>query len=53
LAQVSTRAARIVELRFFTGLTEDEIAEVEKISTRTVKRDWDFARAFLYEQLSG
>jgi RNA polymerase sigma-70 factor (ECF subfamily) len=53
LAQVSSRAARIVELRFFTGLTEDEIAEVEKISTRTVKRDWDFARAFLYEQLSG
>ena len=52
LAQVNTRAARVVELRFFTGLTEDEIAEVEKVSTRTIKRDWDFARAFLYEQLS-
>jgi RNA polymerase sigma factor (TIGR02999 family) len=52
LAHVNTRAARVVELRFFTGLTEDEIAEVEKVSTRTIRRDWDFARAFLYEQLS-
>ena len=52
LAMVNARAARIVELRYFTGLTEDEVAEVEKISSRTVKRDWDFARAFLYERLS-
>jgi len=53
LTIVDPRAARVVELRYFTGLTEDEIAEIEKVSTRTVKRDWDFARAFLYEQLAG
>lgn len=53
LVAVHSRAARVVELRYFTGLTEEEIAEVLKISARTVKRDWDFARAFLYEQLGG
>jgi RNA polymerase sigma factor (TIGR02999 family) len=52
LDEVNARAARVVELRYFTGLTEDEIAEVEGVSSRTVKRDWEFARAFLYQQLS-
>ena len=46
------RASRIVELRFFGGLTEKEAAEVLEISTATLKRDWDFARAWLYRQIS-
>jgi RNA polymerase sigma-70 factor, ECF subfamily len=52
LAAARPRAARVVELRYFTGLSEDEIAEVEHVSSRTVKRDWEFARGFLYDQLS-
>src|SRR5215471_19040064 len=51
LAAVRSRAARVVEFRYFTGLTEDEIAEVESVSARTIKRDWEFARAFLYDRL--
>jgi RNA polymerase sigma-70 factor (ECF subfamily) len=47
------RASRAVELRFFGGLTEKETAEVLEISTATLKRDWDFARAWLYGQISG
>lgn len=46
------RASRIVELRFFGGLTEKEAADVLEISTATLKRDWDFARAWLYRQIS-
>ena len=41
------RKARVVELRYFAGLTVEEIAEVLKISTVTVMRDWSFARAWL------
>jgi len=52
LAAINARAARGVELRYFTGLKEKEIAEVEGVTTKTIGRDWDFARAFLYEQLS-
>src|SRR3954451_8041305 len=48
LAQVDPRQSRIVELRFFGGLTEDEIAEVLGISAITVARDWRIARAELY-----
>jgi RNA polymerase sigma factor (sigma-70 family) len=51
LAQLDPRQGRIVELRFFGGLTEDEIAEVLDVSAITVKRDWRIARAFLYGQL--
>jgi RNA polymerase sigma factor (TIGR02999 family) len=47
------RASRAVELRFFGGLTEKETADVLEISTATLKRDWDFARAWLYRQISG
>ena len=43
---------RIVELRFFAGLTHDEIAEVMNVSTRTVERHWQYARAWLYRELS-
>ena len=52
LAAIDSRQARIVELRYFGGLTEEETAEVLKISTRTVKRDWTVARAWLYEELT-
>ena len=45
------RQSKIVELRFFVGLSEDEIAEVLQISVRTVKRDWKVARAWLYGEL--
>jgi RNA polymerase sigma factor (TIGR02999 family) len=51
LAKLDARAAQVVELRFFGGLTELEAAEVLGISTATVKRDWDFARAWLLGQL--
>jgi RNA polymerase sigma factor (TIGR02999 family) len=50
---VDARAARAVELRFFTGLTEPEAAEALGISVSTLKRDWEYARAWLFEQLRG
>ena len=55
LAQLETldaRQARIVELRFFGGLELEEIAKELEVSARTVKRDWQKARAFLYHALS-
>lgn len=48
LAQLNLRQSQIVELRYFGGLTEDEIAETLKISRRTVRRDWSAARAWLF-----
>ncbi len=51
LAKLSERQARIVELRFFGGLTMVEIAEVVEVSARTVENDWRFARAWLKDQL--
>jgi RNA polymerase sigma factor (TIGR02999 family) len=53
LAELDPRKSRIVELRFFGGLTEDEIAELLKVSPITVKRDWRIARAALHNQLAG
>jgi RNA polymerase sigma factor (TIGR02999 family) len=52
LAELDERQARIVELRFFAGLTEVEIAELLGVSERTVKREWEFARAWLHGQLT-
>jgi RNA polymerase sigma factor (TIGR02999 family) len=49
---VAPRQAKIVELRYFGGLTEAEIAEVLKISPRTVRRDWEFAKSWLMRELS-
>jgi DNA-directed RNA polymerase specialized sigma24 family protein len=43
----------VVELRFFGGLSLEETAEALKVSTKTVQRDWDLARAWLYRELSG
>ncbi len=51
LEELDQRSARVVELRFFAGLTEKEAAEVLGISVATLKRDWDFARAWLISQL--
>jgi RNA polymerase sigma factor (TIGR02999 family) len=51
LATFDERQSRIVELRFFGGLSLEETAEVLKISTATVKNDWRIARAWLYSEL--
>ncbi len=51
LAQLNTRRARVVELRFFGGLSVDEVAEVLEVSPRTVDDDWRIARAWLRSQL--
>lgn len=53
LAEVDPQQSRIVELRFFAGLTVEETAEVLGISPATVKRDWAMAKAWLYHQISG
>ena len=52
LAEHDPRMARMVELRFFAGLTEEETGEVLGISARTVKRDWQVAKAWLHGELS-
>jgi RNA polymerase sigma factor (TIGR02999 family) len=51
LEQLEPRACRIVELRFFTGLNERETAEALQISVSTLKRDWQFAKAWLFNEL--
>lgn len=52
LAEIRPRAARIVEGRFFGGLEVSEMARVLGVSERTAKRDWAFARAWLFRELS-
>jgi RNA polymerase sigma factor (TIGR02999 family) len=49
--QIAPRQAKVVELRYFGGLSEEEIVEVLKISPRTVRRDWEFARVWLAREL--
>ncbi len=51
MAKVDPRKARVVELRFFAGLSVEETAEVLKVSSDTVKRDWRLARAWLLAEL--
>ncbi len=51
LEQLEPRQREVVELRFFTGLTEEEIGEVLGVSARTVRREWVKARAWLYSEL--
>jgi RNA polymerase sigma-70 factor (ECF subfamily) len=51
LAGLDSRAAQGVELRYFGGLNQDEIAEVLKVSAVTVRRDWMFSKAWLYREL--
>lgn len=53
LEQDDVRAANIVKLKFFVGMTEPEIAEALSISERSVRRDWSYARAWLYQRLGG
>lgn len=52
LEQLDARLAKVVEWRFFGGLTEEEIATTLAVSARTVRRDWVKARAFLFRQLA-
>jgi RNA polymerase sigma-70 factor (ECF subfamily) len=52
LSELDARQAQVVELRFFGGLTLDEIAAMFGVSERTVKREWQKARTFLYHALS-
>ena len=52
LHALDERKSRVVELRFFGGLTNEEMAEVLKVSTETVKRDWRFARTWLLRELA-
>lgn len=52
LAEIDERQARIVELRFFGGLTVPEVAEAMSIGARSVDRDWQVARAWLFHRLS-
>jgi RNA polymerase sigma factor (TIGR02999 family) len=51
LDTLDSRKARVVELKYFGGLNHDEIAEVMKVSTVTVRRDWVFAKAWLHNEL--
>jgi RNA polymerase sigma factor (TIGR02999 family) len=53
LAELDPQQSRVVELRFFGGLTIEETAEVLKISPATVKRDWTVARAWLHKEITG
>lgn len=53
LAALDSRKSEVVELKYFGGLNYDEIAEVLKISAVTVRRDWEFARTWLYAELHG
>jgi RNA polymerase sigma factor (TIGR02999 family) len=52
LARIDPRKVQIVEMRFFGGLSVEEIGEVLKLSTGTIKRDWRAAKAWLYQELT-
>ncbi|MCA1618683.1 MAG: sigma-70 family RNA polymerase sigma factor [Acidobacteria bacterium] len=52
LAEMDERKSRVVEMRFFGGMSDEEIAEVLGVTTRTVLRDWKKARLWLYRELS-
>jgi RNA polymerase sigma factor (TIGR02999 family) len=53
LTRIDGRKGRVVELRFFGGLTNEETAEVLKVSPETVRRDWRLAKAWLLRELGG
>jgi RNA polymerase sigma factor (TIGR02999 family) len=50
-SKVAPRQAKVVELRYFGGFGEEEIAEILQISPRTVRRDWDFSKSWLMREL--
>ncbi|MGH9949133.1 MAG: sigma-70 family RNA polymerase sigma factor [Pyrinomonadaceae bacterium] len=53
LAKLDERKSRVVEMKFFAGLKIEEIAHVLKVSSETVKRDWQFSKTWLLRELSG
>ena len=53
LAKLNARQAQVVELHFFSGLTEAEAAEILQVSVKTVKNDWRFAKAWLKTEMGG
>lgn len=53
LAEIDPRKSRVVELKFFGGLTTNEIAEILQISDATVEREWSFSRAWLFDAMAG
>jgi len=53
LSEMDPRRGQVVELRYFGGLNNEEIAGVLNVSENTVTRDWNMARAWLYQQLTG
>jgi len=53
LSKTDPRKAQVVEMRFFSGMTNDEIAEVLAVSRDTVKRDWNFAKLWLAREIRG
>jgi RNA polymerase sigma-70 factor (ECF subfamily) len=53
LQQMDGRQCQVVEMRFFAGMSEDEIAEVLGVSARTINREWRMARAWLYKEVYG
>jgi RNA polymerase sigma-70 factor, ECF subfamily len=53
LSSMDSRKARLVELRYFAGQTETEAANILGVTRRTVNRDWEFAKAWLYRELEG
>jgi RNA polymerase sigma factor (sigma-70 family) len=52
LAEIDPRQSKVVELRFFAGLSLEEISEVMEISTATAQREWTAARAWLHREIS-
>lgn len=52
LAKQNPRCAEVVRLRFYAGMTEDEVAQALDTSERTVRREWAFSRAFLFQRLA-
>jgi RNA polymerase sigma factor (sigma-70 family) len=53
LSELDARKGRIVELKFFGGLTTDEIAQTLDVSSATVEREWKFSRAWLLRAIAG
>lgn len=53
LEKVDPRQCQVVEMRFFAGMEEQEIADVLGVSSRTINREWRMARAWLYKELYG
>jgi len=53
LERVEPRAAKVVELRYFGGYTDKEVVEALGVSLATVRRDWDFARCWLFDRMRG